>query len=890
MERVERLFYRILASILLPRRQRRLMGGDLMHTFDAVLEDARRVGSRNVTRVYLGELRELFRGAFQLRFGVFRAQRAPQRQFDTITTNTGSNIMEGWLREIRLAVRSMVKRPGFATLAIVTLALGIGANTAIFSVIQGSLLAQLPFADPDRLVWLSDGHEDLSPVGVDQSIPNLMDLRDGSRLSESVAFYTFANANLATEESPDRVRMLMVSSEWLSVLGTPPQIGRDLAPEDDVAGAPRVALLTDEIWRTRFGADPNIVGRDLSIDSEPVSVAGIAPPEFRFPGDPQIIVPLQHVGGDYSRGWRNFNAVGRLAEGAEVDVLSAELQSIFERLVEEYPDQNAGWSTGAMPLRTMMAGRNTQSLFLLAGGVGLVLLIACVNVANLLIVRAENRHRELAVRYAMGARRAELLSHFLAEGLVLSIAGGVLGIAGAYWGVDLLVALYGATLPRADQIGLNGAVMGFALVVSLVVGLVVGLIPLIRLRPDQLQDSLKEGARGASAQGSRLGQILVMAEVALAVLIVAAAGLLTNSLWHMQQVELGVSDIDRVLTFNISLPQAKYADAASINEFYDRLTVEIEPVPGVEAVGLVNRLPLLGGSNLTNFPVYGDPERVSHFVSVRAVSPGYFDAIGVPLLAGRWLNASEFADSAIGSILINETLARELFQGGDPLGQLVGPDWTQGGFLVVGVVGDIMGGNPTRPAPPAYYFPMALGPELFRSVVVKATGDPLSVLPTLRQIVRRMDPEVPIFQVRTLEEIARSRMGMGRFAQSLFGVFAALALLLGAVGIYGVMSFAVSRRAREFGVRLALGASRGSVLLLVLRQGMRLTVPGVFVGVVAALASARLMESILFEVSPLDPLTYVAVALVLGLVSLGASYLPAYQATRLDPITSLREE
>jgi predicted permease len=347
-----------------------------------------------------------------------------------------------------------------------------------------------------------------------------------------------------------------------------------------------------------------------------------------------------------------------------------------------------------------MAGRSSQSLFLLAGGVGLVLLIACVNVANLLIVRAENRHRELAVRYAMGARRAELLSHFLSEGLVLSLTGGALGVAGAYWGVDLLVALYGSSLPRADQIGLNGTVLSFALAVSLGVGLLVGLVPLMRSRPDQLQDSLKEGARGASAKGSRLGRILVIAEVALAVLIVAGAGLLTNSLWHMQQVELGVSDIDRVLTFNVSLPQAKYASPAAINDFYDRLTMEIEPVTGVLAMGIVNRLPLLGGSNYTNFPVYGDPERVSHFVSQRAVSPGYFDAIGTPLMAGRWLSASEFADSATNAILINETLARELFQGEDPLGQLVGPDWTEGGLLVVGVVGDIVGGSPTPPPPP----------------------------------------------------------------------------------------------------------------------------------------------------------------------------------------------
>jgi len=461
-------------------------------------------------------------------------------------------------------------------------------------------------------------------------------------------------------------------------------------------------------------------------------------------------------------------------------------------------------------------------------------------------------------------------------------------VAGAYWGVDLLVALYGDSLQRADQIGLNGTVMGFAVMVSLAVGVLVGLVPLGRSRPGELQDSLKEGGRGSSAQGSRLGRVLVMAEAALAVLIVAGAGLLTNSLWHMQQVELGVSDTDRVLTFNVSLPEAKYGDAATVNDFFDRLAAEIRPVAGVEAVGLVNWLPLLGGYS-THVSVYGDPDRVARFVSYRSVSPGYFEAIGTPLLAGRWLTASEFADSASNSILINETLARQLFQGEDPLGQALGPRWKPEG-IVVGVVGDIVGGRPTRPAAPAFYYPMVSESELFRSVVVKAAGDPYTLLPTLRQIVQRMDPEVPIFEVRTLEEIARARLGASRFAQSLFGVFAALALLLGAVGIYGVMSFAVSRRAKELGVRLALGASRRSVLCMVLAQGARLTVPGVFVGLVAALASSRLMESILFEVSPLDPLTYVGVALVLAVVSTGASYLPAYRATRLDPIKSLREE
>jgi predicted permease len=797
--------------------------------------------------------------------------------------------MEGWIREMRLAVRSLARRQGFAAVAITTLALGIGANTAIFSVIHGSLLQPLPYANSDRLVWLSDGHEEIDRAGATQSLPNLVDLRANSSLLGPSAIYTYADVNLATEDSPHRVAALAVTSEMLRVLGLPPQLGRDLLPDDDLAASPRVAILSDELWRNQFGSDPNILTRSINIDAERVQVAGVAPATFSFPGDPQILLPLQHVGADFSRGLRIYNAVGRLAEGAELAGLRVELQGIFDRLVDEYPGPNDGWYTWADPLRTRVTGRNRQSLYLMAGGVALVLLIACMNVANLLIVRSENRYRELAVRYALGANRAGLLSHFLSVGLVLSLSGGALGVAGAYWGVDLLVALYGGSLQRAEQIALNGTTLGLALVVCLVVGMVVGLVPLVRSRPDDLQESLKEGARGSSAQGSRLGRALVMAEVALAVLIVAAAGLLTNSLWRMQQVELGVLDVDRVLTFNVSLPQAKYQDNAAINGFFDRLTTELEPVAGIQAVGLVNRLPLLGGYSI-HIPVFGEPERVSHFASMRSVSPGFFETVGVPLIAGRWLDASEFADSQMNSVLINETLARDLFPGADPLGQLVGPDWTGDGLTVVGVVGDIVGRRPTSPAPPAFYFPMQADPGLQMSVLVRSAGDPNFVLPTIRQIARRLDPEVPIFDVQTLEEIARARMGTTRFAQSLFGVFAALALLLGAVGIYGVMSFAVNRQARELGLRLALGASRGSILRMVLGQGARLTMPGAAIGLVVALAAGRLLDSLLYDMSPLDPLTYGVVALVLAIVSLGASYLPAYRATRLDPIQSLRDD
>jgi len=799
--------------------------------------------------------------------------------------------MGGWIREIKLATRSLAKQPGMAVLAIVTLALGIGANTAIFSVIEGTLLRPLPYADPDGLVRLSDGHQDFGGSGINQSIPNLLDLRAGSSLLEESAIYTFGNGNLAADDRPERVRILYTSSEMLRVLGVTPQLGRDLLTEDDVFGAETVAILSDEAWRTRFGADPGIVGQTTTLDSAPVRIVGVAPSGFTFPFVPELIMALQHEGGEYFRGNRSWNAIGRLAPGAELAGLQTELQGIFSRLEEEYPGANEGWYTAADPLRDWAVGQGQQSLYLLAGAVTLVLLIACVNVANLLIVRADNRRREFAIRYAMGARRTGLIPHFLSEGLVLALLGGGAGLLTAMWGIDLLVALYGGSLQRSELIGLNGTALAFGVGTSLIVGIVVGLVPLLRIGPLNLHEHLKEGARGSSTRLSSLGTALVISVVALAVLIVSGAGLLTKSIWQLQRVDLGVLEPDRVLTLQLSLPAAKYEDDAAMRGFYEEMIADLERTPGIQAAGLVNRLPLLGGYNITSVTAFGDPDREARFVSMRSVTPGYFEAVGVPLLSGRWLSSTEFSEENIGPVLINETLARQVFAGEDPLGQRVDPGWNDEGLHVVGVVGDIMGGNPTRPAPPAFYFPMAANVDNTMGLLLRtAMGDPVDMLPTVRESVLRLDSEVPVFQVRTLEEIARSRLGTRRFAMSLFGVFAGLALLLGAIGVYGVMSFAVTQRARELGVRLALGASRGSVLRMVLSQGVRTTLPGVFVGLLLALASSRALRGLLYEVSELDPWTYATVAVVLTLVSVVASGLPAYRATRVDPLTSIRNE
>ena len=810
----------------------------------------------------------------------------------------GSGTMETWARDLRLAVRSLLRAPGLTAVAVLTLALGIGANSAIFSVIHGSLLTPLPYDHAERLVWLSDGHPSFGAPRVNESIPNFLDLRAGSRLLRSAAVYRVLDGNLATDAGAARVPVLFTSSEMLGVLGVAPRLGRDLLPPDDDVGAEPAALLTDDLWRSRFGADPAVVGTTTIVDARPVRIVGVLPARFSFPGRPELVMALQHVGAHPGRGNRGYFGIGRLADGADVAALRAELRGIFDGLVEAYPEANRDWYTWATPLREWIVGRERRFLLLLGGAVALVLLIACVNVANLLLVRAEKRHRELAVRYSLGARRRGLVSLFLGEGLVLAAAGGALGVIAAYWGVDLLVALYGGMLARPDRIGLDGAVLAFTLVTTVGVGVLVGLVPLLRVREGELQEHLRDGARGASGRGSRIGRILVVTEVALAVVVVAGAGLLASSVWRLQQVDLGVHEPGRVMTFTLALPAHSYPNAAAIGSFVDGMDRRIGEIPGVRAVGFVNRLPLLGGDNTTVTP-FGDDTRRADFTSIRLITAGYFEAVGVPLVAGRWPTADEFRGTT-SSVVINETLARELFPGEDPLGRRIG--FTEGGLVVVGVCGDLAGGNPDRATPGAFYVPLrsilrlwageGRGPGDYWSIgaLVRTTGDPRALVPALRAAVKADDPQLPLADVRTLEDIAVERLGARRLALSLFGVFAALALALGAIGIYGVMSYGVAQRSRELGMRLALGASRGSVLRMVLAQGAVLVVPGLLVGLAAAMGSARVLGDLLYEVSPLDPWTYALVAAVLATVSAAATWIPAWRATRLDPAESLRGE
>ena len=845
-------------------------------------ERAQREGRASANRWYLRQV-----AGFALRRRTLRKQR-------------GGGGMDGWSRDVKQAVRGLRRAPVLTVVAVATLALGIGANTAIFSVINGALLKPLPFHDPDGLAWLSDRHPRFGGAGVDQSIPNLEDLRaEATRMSAS-AMYRTLGANLATGDQATRVSVLVTSSEMLRVLGVNPVMGRDLAPEDDLADAAPVALLSYGLWRSDFGADPGVVGTNAHVDARSVRVVGVLPESFTFPGEPQLVMPLRHIGSEPSRGSRGYHAVARLAPGATVEELRTELQGIFDRLVREYPQVNQDWYTWAEPLSDYALGRNRQTFFLLGGGVLLVLLIACANVANLLLVRAETRQRELAVRYSLGARGSNLLSLFLGEALLLSLLGGALGVASARWSVRLLVSVFGDALPRAQTITVDCAVLLFGVGVTLLVGLLVGVAPVLRARRMDLHGALKEGARGASGRESHLGRFLVMGEIALAVVVVSGAGLLANSMWRLQHLELGVTDPQRVMTFTMALPPTAYPDAPSIGRFADDFARINGAVPGVQAVALVNRLPLLGGDNTTMRAV-GDESRQADFTSVRYITPGYFEATGVPLLAGRWLDDVDFREGTA-SVIINQTLARMLFPGEDPLGRRIDRRADGEGMIVVGVCADIPGGRPDGPAPPAFYQPLSSlikrlenwtrGPNDYweMGALIRTAGDPRPLTPAFRGAVASIDPQLPLNRVRTLQDLAVARLGTRRLAMSLFGTFALLALALGAVGIYGVMSFSVAQRGREMSMRMALGASRGSVLRMVMAQSARLAAPGLVVGVGAAMASARLLENLLFQVSPLDPWTYLSVASVLAAVAMLATWAPALRATRADPMAGMRAD
>ncbi len=806
--------------------------------------------------------------------------------------------MESLLRDVTYGARTLLRSPGVSLLAVLTLALGIGANTAIFSVIHAVLLRPLPYPEADRLVFLTEWSEQVPEMSF--SVANLKDLRDRAGSLESLVGYhsaEFVFSDGAGE--PERVRGRRVSSGLVATLGKPPVLGRAFTPEEDQPGAERVALLGEGFWERRFGRDPSVVGRSLSLSGESFTVIGVLPRTLHGSWKQvDVFTSLLRledtIGGEKNRGNHpGIYVVARLAKGAGVDQARAEVKQVAARLAEEHPNSNARQSMTLEPLQEAFVGDLRPALLTLLGAVLCVLLIACANVANLLLARAAVRTREVAVRQALGAKRSRLMRQLLTESVLLSLCGGMLGVVFAFWGLRLLVASLPDGVPRADEIGLDTPVLLATLAVAVLTGLAFGLAPAFSLSSTRLSEPMREGGRGSTGPGHRrLRDGLVMAEVALSLVLLVGAGLLLRSFFRVLQADAGFT-AEGVLTASVPLPQSRYDTPEKKVQFAERLVEGLRATPGVAAAAFAN--PLLGGWQ-SSFNVEGRPEPLPGqrpSADITRVTPQYFATLGVRVLAGRVFTGSDTAE-APRVAMVDETFARTYWPGGSALGgrikfgDLKNDDpWLE----IVGVVAHVKNYGVDEESRVEVYLPYAQSPAgSVPTILLRTAGDPGALAGGLRHALKAADPQIPAYEIRTLVDVVSEGTAPRRLAATLLSVFAGLALLLAAVGIYGVMSYAVAQRTSEIGIRVALGAEREHILGMVLRHGAWMAATGIAVGLVAALALARLLTSLLFQTSATDPPTFGTVPLLLLGVAALACYLPARRATRVDPLVALRYE
>jgi putative ABC transport system permease protein len=796
--------------------------------------------------------------------------------------------MNSLLQDLRYGARMLLKKPGFTVVAVVTLALGIGANTAIFSVLHAVLLRPLPYPDADRIVRI-DETEGRGGMGI--SPPNLLDFQQQNHSFDHIAAYSGGSFILTGGQEPLRVQSAQVSHNLFSLLRVKPLLGRAFSAAEEKPGQNLVAIIGYGLWKRRFGGDPSLVERQIVLDDKGYLVAGIMPPDFEFPVQSdrvEVWVPLSFPA-DVSnlRGAHYLDVVGRLKPNISPAQAHMDLETIARRIAEQFPKFVPGKML-VIPLKQDLVGKVQPYLLMLAGAVLLVLLIATANVASLLLARAAARQKEIAVRMALGASRSRLMRQFLTESLVLSLLGGVGGILLAMWGTEILTAIGPDDVPRLEAARVGTPVLLFALLTSVVTSVLFGLAPAWQASTQDLHSTLKEGGgRRASPPQQLVRKMLVVAEVTLALVLLCGAGLLIKTMWRLHSVHPGFGP-EKVVVAEVILPKTRYPEGTHQSAFFRQLIERIKTLPEVESAGGTTNLPLSGTNMVFLASVEGQPDS-SFPASFRSISPDYFQTMRIPLLQGRWFDERDAASGA-SVVVINETMARRSWPGEDPLGKRTKHGFKDTVSTVVGVVGDVKYAGLDQQTKPELYAPFSQRPWGFMRIVARAKSDPASLAAAIRSQVRAIDKDQPVDKVTTMEAVVSASIAPRRFYMELLGIFAALALALATVGIYGIVSYSVAQRTQEIGIRVALGARGRDVLGLVLAEGLKLALLGVMLGLAGAFAATRVLTNLLFEVKPADPITFVAFSLLLAIVALLASYIPARRATKVDPMVALRCE
>jgi putative ABC transport system permease protein len=802
--------------------------------------------------------------------------------------------MSTMLQDVRYALRLLVRSPGFTLLATLTIGLGIGVNATIFSSVNALLLRPFPYEDQARVVAIRSLNARYGSDANELSYPDFQDVRAQSRSFTSAAAYTGRSYNLASsEEEPERIEGEAVSATLFPLLGVSPSLGRNFLPEEDRPGAAKVAMLSHALWQRRFAGDSGVVGRTVLMNGEPHTVVGVMPPRFEFPADAKIWSPLA-LDPDSLRGSHYLEAVGRLAPGVTIAQADAELRAIARRLEQQYPETNKSWSMNVVPLREHEIGEYRPVLYIMQGAVLLVMLIACANVANLLLARASSRSREIAVRTAIGAARTRIVRQLLTESVILALAGSAVGILFATWGNAFVDSAVPADRPFWMTFEIDWRVLTFTIALAIVTGLIFGLAPALQASSTDLNETLKEGGRtGTSARRNRLRGVLVVSEVALSLVLLIGAALMIESFVRLQQVDPGY-DRDNVLLQRVYLAGKAYDSTYARAAFFDEVIERVKALPGIGAAAATTNTPLSGSSTASTIVIEGrsyDPGE-EPAASWRSTTAEYFDVFRIPIVRGRAYTADEVRDTA-DVVVVSEAMARRHWPNESALGKrfrFASDDDGERWFTVIGVTPDVKHRQLNERPQAQFYLPYTQSAWRGVTIAVRTAGSPLSLAGAVRQAIHAADPNLPVFDVVTADDEFRQSVWEPRFFGQLFAGFAVIALVLAVSGIYGVMAYMVTQRTHEIGVRLALGAPRREVLTMVVTRGAVLAVGGIAIGLVGAFGLTRVLSSMLFGVGATDAVTFVVIALLLGVVAIVASYIPALRASRVDPMVALRYE